>query len=96
MDESRRWRVPRETRLLWRTWGEESVVFNARSGDTHLLDLLGREALAALEQQSLTCGELAHWLAGRLDVPQDAELEQYVRQLVGQLEELGLLENEMA
>ena len=86
------WRVAPNANLIWRTWGDESVVFDPRSGDTHLLDTVSREVLALLEQQALALPELCHVTASRLNLPEDADLDRYVQQLVRQFADLGLLE----
>ena len=77
--------------LLWRTWGDESVVFHPESGQTHLLDLVSREGLARLQDTALDPEELCGKMAERLDVANDNELLLYVERLVSRFEELGLV-----
>ena len=82
------------TPLLSRRWGDETVVYNPASGQTHLLDLVSGEGLSCLQDSSLDLGTLCERMAGRLDIENDAELRQYVASLLSQLEELGLVELE--
>ena len=88
-----RWSVGGEQRLIWRDWGDESVVFDTRSGETHLLDVVGREALKVLEQQTLDRDQLCETLARRLKVGVDEDLGLYIDRLIARLDTLGLIRN---
>lgn len=87
-----RWGVPADHPPLWRVWGEESLVFNPRSGDTHLLDFAAAAGLRCLEEQPRDFDELLRALAARLDVEVDDQLAEYARQLVVHLQTVGLVE----
>ena len=82
--------------MVWRTWDDESVVFDSESGETHLLDVVSREALSCLQGATLDIGELCGAMAERLDVENDDELRRYVEHLVSQFDELGLVDDESA
>jgi len=82
------------TPLLWRRWGDETVVYNPASGQTHLLDLVSGEGLSCLQESFLDLGTLCERMAHRLDIENDAQLRSYVAMLLSQFEELGLLELE--
>jgi PqqD family protein of HPr-rel-A system len=43
------WRVRPGQRLAWRSWGDDSVLYNDLSGDTHLLDGATLQLLLALQ-----------------------------------------------
>ena len=43
------WRVRAGQRLAWRSWGDDSVLYNDLSGDTHLLDGATLQLLLALQ-----------------------------------------------
>lgn len=77
---------------MWRPWDQEFVVFDTRSGDIHLLDPVAAEALRCLEGASATVDELRQKLGGSLGLGDEPELSQYVAKLVGELDELGLIE----
>ena len=36
---------PKPDRLIWRDWGEQSVVFDVLSGETHLFDVVTAAAI---------------------------------------------------
>ena len=82
--------------LEWRTWGQESVVFNSESGQTHLLDVVSREGLSCLEGAAVDVDTLCDRLAERLDLENDDELHLYVQRLVSHFDELGLVDTEGA
>ena len=84
------------SKLEWLEWDEQAVVFNPRSGDTHLLNLVERTALECLDEGSCIRSEddmdaLAIAVSSRLDISADQRLRQYLRQLVTQFDELGLI-----
>ena len=78
--------------MIWKDWGDESVVFDSRSGETHLLDLPTREALRCFELEAHDHPGLSKALAARLEIDVDAELEHYVTQLITRLDSLGLID----
>jgi PqqD family protein of HPr-rel-A system len=78
--------------LLWRRWDQEFVVFDPRSGDIHLLDSLAAEILRRLDESSATVAELSRELDVSLGHEAELDLAQYVAKLVGELDELGLIE----
>jgi HprK-related kinase A len=45
------WQVPRENMLTWRIWGDEFLIYNTASGQTHHLNFLAGEALRSLEAE---------------------------------------------
>ena len=87
-----KWRVSLQAALVWRTWAHESVVFNPRSGDTHLLNLVEREGLSSLEAAPLDADELTTELAHRLEIEPDDQLRRYAQNLIALLADLGLVE----
>lgn len=87
-----RWRVRSSAQLHWQTWGEESVVFNSLTGDTHYLDLLASTGLRLLEKQASPINELVDHLAVQLEIDADASLQRYTQQLVENFAALGLIE----
>lgn len=78
--------------LALRTWGDESVVFNPSSGNTHLLDFVATEGLVCLQEAALDRFDLCRRLAARLNVEPDQQLIDYVDRLIARFDELGLLE----
>ncbi|MFT5448985.1 MAG: PqqD family protein of HPr-rel-A system [Gammaproteobacteria bacterium] len=60
----KRWRVMRPQRLRVRRWDDEVVVYDDRSGDTHILDDFAGYVLEGLMCSSASTDELLDaWLA---------------------------------
>jgi len=78
--------------LLWRDWSDESVVYNAASGDTHLFDVVQRTAVQCLASRPLDESQLCEQLSARLQIPADDELAEYTRGLLHELQGLDLIE----
>ncbi len=85
-----RWRLPAGVRLLWKTWGEEVVVFNTSSGQTHLLDALSGALLEDIESTPMTVAQLSARLADRFDLAPDAALARRAEAICSQFDGLGL------
>ncbi len=86
------WRLRNQDELVtWRS-NDETVVYDAGSGDTHLFDLVAAEGLNSLLESQLTEQEFVERLANRLDIKPDEQLHRYVGRLIEQLEAAGLLE----
>ncbi len=86
------WRLPPAVRFDRRAWGEEIVVFNLASGQTHLLDALSNTALAAFEDRPWTVAALARTLASDFAVAPPEMLDR-LNTIVGEFERLGLLDS---
>jgi len=87
------WSLLSGTALHWRRWGEETVVYNAASGDTHLLGVPEAVVLGRLEAQACNVPELVGHLAQALGLDaDDDELYFYVDDLLTRLEGLALVE----
>lgn len=85
--------INEQNRLIWRDWGDESVVFDRRSGQTLLLDLVAREALKSIETVPCNCVELCAILAAHLETEVDEELEKYIDQFFERLDKLGIIDS---
>jgi PqqD family protein of HPr-rel-A system len=93
--------VPTETRwtrtvgseLRWASWDAEEVVYDAASGDTHVLDPITALLLKRLQSTSARTSELADLVAVELKVDSGDELLTRVyRSLVG-LRSLSLVDS---
>jgi PqqD family protein of HPr-rel-A system len=84
------WTVPSPERLLWHDLGAVAVVFNARSGDTHVVDPLAHEALALLVESPRTASALTAALADLLEAP-EAEVGPKVEAILTEFDRLGLI-----
>ncbi len=85
------WRLPAGAELLWQTWDDEVIVFNAASGQTHLLDALSAAALREIEKLPGGNGELALRLAERFELDTDVLLRR-LREVCAHFDALGLVE----
>ena len=85
-----RWRAVPAEALLWREWDGEIVVFNQKSGSTHLLGQLAGEVLRRLTaaDQGLTIPELA---ADLTDDPVGQDAEAWTRAVAGVLSDFARL-----
>jgi len=79
--------------LRWASWDPEEVVFDAASGDTHVLDPITALLLKRLQSTSARTSELADLVAVELKVDSGDELLTRVyRSLVG-LRSLSLVDS---
>ena len=94
-------RVPTETlwtrsigsELHWASWDRDEVIYDAASGDTHLLDPITALLLKRLQSAPANTGELADLVAAELKVDSGDELLARVyRSLVG-LRSLWLIDS---
>ena len=86
------WRLSRGSSLIWKAWDDEYVVFNAGSGNAHLLDALTGEVLKGLESVGADAGQLVRALAADLGIDPTDQLERGVDRAIGQLHLAGLIE----
>lgn len=85
------WRLPPKAKFLWRTWDDETVIFNSLSGQTHLLDALSAETLKEIERAPGTISQLACRLADAFHVPVE-DLVPKLPEIVTRFDSLGLAE----
>ncbi|HKZ08189.1 MAG TPA: HPr-rel-A system PqqD family peptide chaperone [Methylomirabilota bacterium] len=83
-----RWELSEGSRLHWKHWDDEYVVFDEGSGDTHLLDPLAAEVLKALEEQPADVPALL----ARLGFVDDREIEAHLRATLERFRDIGLAE----
>ena len=85
------WGVPDANALAWRNWGDEFLVYNAASGQTHHLNFLAGEALRSLEAEAADVGELVRRLANQFEIAEGSPPLQMIDGLIRELDELGLI-----
>jgi len=78
--------------LEWRHWDDESILYDCRSGQTHLLTALASAALQLLAERDLELHDLTDQLAGTWNLPDAEEFAAQIDTLLHQLEDLGLVE----
>lgn len=82
--------------MPFRNWDGDFVVFNPDSGNTHILDILSGEVLVGLFAAPSDEDAIAERMAAFLDIPADAGFAARIRQILGALEELALIEADTA
>jgi PqqD family protein of HPr-rel-A system len=86
------WKVSEGSTLLWKSWDEHILVFNAGSGNTHLLDPIAGEVLRHLDNRPAHTEELAQRVAVALYIPISPDLECYIERLLPDLDQAGLID----
>ncbi len=87
------WRLNPLISLHWREWGDDdSVVFEARSGQLFQFDALSAALMACFEEQPRAVDEVTGLLAADLAATVDAEFHDTVAAIVQQFRRLGWLE----
>ena len=77
-----------------RSWDDGTAVYHPVSGATHFLDPAAGEALQILQRSAISAERLPQLLAVRLDVEPVQELHRYTERLLGQLQDLGLIQSD--
>lgn len=70
---------------------DECVIYNQRTGSTHLIDGIGVEVLKLLSENALTQTELLQNLQSAFDWPVDFDLEESLDNLILEYQKLDLL-----
>ena len=87
-----RWAACQGESLMWRDWDDGSAVYDRRSGQTHIFDLMARLAVMELGEGPASVRELADRVAKTAGIEPDAALRNQLHTLLGELEDLGLVE----
>lgn len=91
-DSISRWAVSGGDSLIWRDWDDGSAVYDERSGQTHIFDLMARLAVLELTEASGTVRDLAERVAEMTGQAPDAEMRNQLHTLLGELKDLGIVE----
>ena len=86
------WRAKSPEELCWHQWGEAHFVFDPRSGQTHFLNELGAKILRLLTGPPLTGNSIYTNILKIYSVDNDSALMDAIRETLGQLDDLGLVE----
>jgi PqqD family protein of HPr-rel-A system len=85
------WQLGELTRLRWRNFDAEWLLFDQGTGQTLLLDGLSASALMALETGPLSGDEIEQQVARDLGLPAPAEQREVLRENLRFLAELNLI-----
>jgi PqqD family protein of HPr-rel-A system len=86
------WKIGDPSGLCWKIWDGECVVFDGRSGETHLLNPLAVEVLQTLEQGPADGSHLTRLIASTLALEAEPDLARAVDEVLARFDELGLTE----
>jgi PqqD family protein of HPr-rel-A system len=86
----------RTSNVCWQSWdGVEFLVFDAESGDTHLLDRFAAQTLRQLQRNALTLEQLASQLESSSDLATEtnpSKLAGQIAEVMTRFDRLGLIE----
>jgi PqqD family protein of HPr-rel-A system len=77
---------------LWKKWGEEYVVFNQTSGNSHLLNPTAAKILSIVQSHPSSAEEISLKMASESELGADEEILQGVDVVLETLDSLGLIE----
>ena len=77
--------------LSWEHWGEESVLFDRRSSQSHLLTAVATECLLLLQDADFDLDQLAEKLSVRFQSAPEQVAREQIRRLLLTFSELGLI-----
>ena len=87
------WRLNPCACLHWLSWDEDHIVFNAASGQTHVLNELGAAILHLLEENALNSVEIGQRIVTQYEeLVLDTDLSAAIEALLENLDILGLIE----
>lgn len=87
-----RWRTLRDDALHFRAWDDEVVIYDALSGDTHIIDPTAAQILQALQHSPSDVPSLAKLLAVQLQCEPGDELNQDIESVLSDMAALSLVE----
>ena len=87
------WRATSGPIFEWRHYGDESVLFDPRSGLTHFLSAVAADAIDLLEHADLTTAALNKALLERCEVVDSDAFARQLDLLLQQLRDLDLIQN---
>jgi PqqD family protein of HPr-rel-A system len=92
VDSEASWKIWGSGELPVRCWEGDYVVYNPLTGSTHVLDIVTGEVLKEIGTGSGRESALCQRVAEFLEVPNDAGVAIHVREILAQLDDLGLIE----
>ena len=87
-----KWKLKSEHSLQLRCWGDECVVYNDLSGDTHLVGSVGAQILHILQRSPSDSALLNKSIASFLNTEINDELILQLEQILMDFDKLALIE----
>jgi PqqD family protein of HPr-rel-A system len=85
-------RIFQNSKLFWRVWDDEFIIFHPLSGDTHLLDYFSAEVLKSIEDAPAECAEIAAFISRKFEIDLDEKLVDRIEELLSKFSKLNLIE----
>jgi PqqD family protein of HPr-rel-A system len=86
------WQLRAGQQLRMLAGNDESVVYNDRSGETHLLSAIAVSMLNQLKKTPATFSSISTCLASEWEFESDEELRQTIHGMLAELDGLSLIE----
>lgn len=92
------WKINARSRLQWRDWDGLYLLYDAASGDTHLMDEIGAAVFHCLQRQrdGLEASTVLHEVARLLELPPDDNLLDQILEILRRFGRSQLLEQTAA
>ena len=91
-NENHFWQVPATNRLRWQCWGNEFIVYNVASGQTHYLNNFAKAILQYFEEPGTISGLIADIQASAATTsPSWQPFCDQICELIKELDSLGLI-----
>jgi PqqD family protein of HPr-rel-A system len=87
-----KWAACDSEALVWRDWDDGSAIYDTRSGQTHIIDLISRLVIVELGEAPASVRDLADRIAETTGGAPDAALRNQLHTLLGELRDLGIVE----
>lgn len=85
-------KIPSGVSFKFHSWGDEHIVYNSRSGNTHLVDELTYFTLQCVKSSLCDASTLYQEVANATNMHLDDELKTYLQQVLSQLAQNNLVE----
>ena len=86
------WKSVDPSTLQWRSWGDDHVVYDDGSGDTHRLDAEAAAVLRRLTEGPASGSELVAELAAELEIEPNQDLMSHIELILAKFKLLRLIE----
>ena len=87
------WHVPATNRFRWQCWGDEFIVYNVASGQTHYLNSFAKSILQYFEAEPGTVNELIAeiQMSGSITPGSPQSFCDQIPELINEFDALGLI-----
>ena len=83
--------LPKGDVICCRFWGDDSVVYNQLSGETHLIDGLGAHVFKLISEKAVTRTALLENIDSVFEFEIDSDVEEVFDNLILEYQNLGLV-----